>query len=1370
MENFNAGNGTEVTSYLYANNESVPLTSAYAYNISENKYNNCWRYRTSGNGWGATYVYYPNTMQTAAYFFEQGMYPNELEVDVVGGQLTFGIRNGEYVDGNWTIFTGWKLEYYGDVVKITSITLNTTRKTLVNGETLQLEATILPANATLPIVEWKSSNENVATVDKNGRVTALEKGTATITASSTDGSRKTATCTITVTGNSSRLSKIAITEVCNANIDQTVDPSWNYGPWVELYNPGVLGVALKGCWVSDDPQNLQKVHISQSIAIPSKGYKNLWFDHHDKYCLTQLDMKLDTDGGTIYLSDEDGNLIVSQTYPPAIARCSYARKELEGTEWGYSSTPTPEAENDGMSYANLRLAAPEVDQPTQLFSTTLTVCVNIPEGTTLRYTTDGSTPTATHGMTSPDGLFYPDQTTTYRFCLVGEGYLPSPVVTRTYIYKDKDFALPVLSVVSDNDNFYGDDMGIFVRGNGNGRPGNGQSTPCNWNMDWERPVNIEYLTTDGEMAINQEAKAERCGGWSRAWTPYAFKVKANKLFEGQNYIPYQVFSEKPYLKHKTLQIRNGGNDTSCRIKDPALQEIVFRSGIDIDCQAYQPVMHYINGRYAGVINVREPNNKHFVYANYGLDDEEIDQFEMSPDSGYVQKCGTYESMQRWYNLAADCGGNDEAYEAIKQLVDIDEYCNYMAVELYLCNWDWPQNNVKGFKPIMEGGKFRFVLFDLDGSMKGDSPFTVFENKQTYQFDNLYGEEVENYTKEIEFVTIFLNMLRNETFRKQFIDTYCLVGGSVFEPQRCKEIINELANRVSDSQSIWNEVYSISSTPWSTANTLISNLSATRQRSMTDQLLNYTPMKLSGTTAQNVTLSANISEARLTVNNLPVPTNKFNGYLFAPVTLKAEAPAGYKFLGWKLINGTGNSTSTPLPKESEWKYYDQGSLDNQNWTATAYDDASWASGQAPLGYFVGGSRTHNTILDYGESTSSKRPTYYLRKTLDIENLNAKDVFTLNYTIDDGMVVYVNGTEAGRYNMPEGTVTYDTFASSYAHNNPDTGSLTLTTSLFNEGQNVIAVEIHNNAANSSDIYWEGEITRVGNGIQEEIVCDEESYDMPKGNMVLQACYEAMTDEEKEEEEISTSPIVINEVSAGNSIYVNEYFKKDDWVELYNTTDEDIDLEGMYLTDKSEKPTKYQITAKGTKASTIIPAHGYKVIWCSGRETDTELHATFKLNNEDGKLIRIMAKDQSWADSINYCAHNGDQTVGRYPDGGQNIYLMTVPTIDKPNRMNSYASIWEYVAPDPGETHIGSVMASRNGGMSLAYANGELLVKSEENPNVVVTVYTTTGATVLYQALNLESQHGQVSLNLLPNGIYVARAKDSEGNECATKFLKQ
>ena len=116
------------------------------------------------------------------------------------------------------------------------------------------------------------------------------------------------------------------------------------------------------------------------------------------------------------------------------------------------------------------------------------------------------------------------------------------------------------------------------------------------------------------------------------------------------------------------------------MRDPFLQELIRTSGVVLDCQAYTPVCHYINGVYKGVINLREPNNNKFVYANYGLDKEEIDLFEIDADSGYCQLNGTREAFEKWYTLSKTASKAD-SYEQIHELVDIDECCNYMAAEM-----------------------------------------------------------------------------------------------------------------------------------------------------------------------------------------------------------------------------------------------------------------------------------------------------------------------------------------------------------------------------------------------------------------------------------------------------------------------------------------------------------------------------------------------------------------------------------------------------------------------------------------------------------------------------------------------------------------
>ena len=84
------------------------------------------------------------------------------------------------------------------IMPVASITLNITEKTLEEGETVNLTASVLPANASNKSLAWTSSDENVATVDANGLVTAVKEGTATITAKANDGSNVSAKCTIKV--------------------------------------------------------------------------------------------------------------------------------------------------------------------------------------------------------------------------------------------------------------------------------------------------------------------------------------------------------------------------------------------------------------------------------------------------------------------------------------------------------------------------------------------------------------------------------------------------------------------------------------------------------------------------------------------------------------------------------------------------------------------------------------------------------------------------------------------------------------------------------------------------------------------------------------------------------------------------------------------------------------------------------------------------------------------------------------------------------------------------------------------------------------------------------------------------------------------
>ncbi len=984
---------------------------------------------------------------------------------------------------------------------------------------------------------------------------------------------------------------LVINEVMASNVDVYMDPSFNYGSWVELYNPSDKNVNLGGLYVSDDPTNLKKYRLIDTYGIlPAHGYALLNFDHHDIYTMSsyrQIDADLEYEGGTIIVSDGE-KVIAQQTYPQAISRTSYARKTDGGDEWGITGNPSPGRSNAlNGDFATSQLAAPIVDKEGQVFSGSLDFKVNIPAGATLRYTTDGTTPTLTHGEVSANGVFSVSQTACYRFRLFQNGFLPSQVVTRSFILDNGNYHFPIISVVTDDDNIHSKAYGVFESGP-NGRAGRGSSTATNWNMEWDRPVSFEYITEDNQCLVSQECHFAMCGGWSRAWTPHSFKLKANKVYDGNNFFAAQLFDNKPFIKNKTLQIRNGGNDTQARIKDPALQMVVAKSGLRVDYQEWKPVHVFLNGEHYAVLNMREPNNKHFAYSNYGFDSDELDQFEMSPDSGYVQMTGSPESFTRLIALSENAT-EEATYTEIGKLLDLDEYVNYMAVELVLGGTDWPQNNVKGFRSTNDG-KFRFVLFDLDGAGSTGKPFDNFFGKERYTFDVLHAYDYSTHesleqkrrTLDIKFVTLFKNLLNNETFRKKFIDAYCVVAGSVFQPKYVKAIVNEAADKLAQGSYV---------DPSGTAKWLVNKFGAdSYNATITGQLKNCSYMQLGKVESQLVGISSNVADAKIEFNGMELPYSEFSGYLFAPVTLKAVTPAGYKFVGWK---------------------------------------------------------------DAGSSASGS---------------------------------------------------------------------------------------------SSDTY----------------VSEEMEYTLPSsGTLSVCAMFEKMTDKDLAERGIV--PVRVNEVSADNSMYINDNFKKNDWVELYNTTDEDVDIAGMKISDNLKKPAKFVVPTDNVTLNTIIPAHGYKVVWCDKlANTGSDIHTGFKLD-ADGGVVFITTEE--YADTLNYEAHGGEQSFGRYPDGANRAYLMNVPTIGKANRLSTYDVL---CMDKESQTPTGITEVVQEGDMTMAYVDGVVNIRNEKSAIRSVEIYNMAGMKCETSVMARQDNHFvTVKVAHLAKGIYVVRAVADDGQKRSLKL---
>jgi len=181
----------------------------------------------------------------------------------------------------------------------------------------------------------------------------------------------------------------------------------------------------------------------------------------------------------------------------------------------------------------------------------------------------------------------------------------------------------------------------------------------------------------------------------------------------------------------------------------------------------------------------------------------------------------------------------------------------------------------------------------------------------------------------------------------------------------------------------------------------------------------------------------------------------------------------------------------IPAGSIWKYLDDGSNQATAWRESGFIDSAWSSGAAELGYGDG----QVTELSYGPDAANKYTTSYYRHTFEVENASTVTSLELELLRDDGAVVYLNGTEILRNNMPDGTVVFDTFASIAVGGDSESTfySFTLPADLLQEGSNVIAVEIHQINLTSSDLSFNLSLTGTSEGVvtpEDKILLEEDT----------------------------------------------------------------------------------------------------------------------------------------------------------------------------------------------------------------------------------------------------------------------------------------
>lgn len=578
---------------------------------------------------------------------------------------------------------------------------------------------------------------------------------------------------------------LCINEVMQSNIDYLMVDNDFPDSWVELYNPTEQEINIKWWRIGLEADISSAFILRADTIVPPKGYLLIYCDKEGKGLHT--DFRLDSGKGEIHLfnaAHKEVDMLSMKKMPGS--NIAYGRKNDGEDKWQYEVTPTA-------GYANKSVGAKDI-LPDPIFSigggvmnAPITVTITMPKGdypkdTKLYVTTDGSEPTR-DSPTHESFTFNISATTILRAKLISSNALIPRSVTHSYIYHPRATKLPIISIVTDDEFFYDKKLGIFSKDTliGNVEP--------NYALDYRRPINTEYfdMRNSGAEVFNQVGETAVSGMNSRKFAQKSLKIYANKRFGTKRYEGDFWGDKNNITKVKSFILRNGGSRClTNRISDAFVQKLFGTHVNELDWQAYQPVIVYINGKYKGEYGMRERSDEDFVEANYdGLED-----IYCATANTYVS---TYDRQQCSFEDLYNAYTNEKTtYLELSDLIDVDNFMNALIAEMYSLNADYPHNNISMWKPQSEGGKWKWILKDLDTYSINTLTFNMFNymfisgdhNSKEYQIATQPEQRIETHR-------LYQKMISFPEFQSVFIDRYSTYLGDFLKPSVAMNLVNKM---------------------------------------------------------------------------------------------------------------------------------------------------------------------------------------------------------------------------------------------------------------------------------------------------------------------------------------------------------------------------------------------------------------------------------------------------------------------------------------------------------------------------------------------------------------------------------------------------
>jgi hypothetical protein len=691
-----------------------------------------------------------------------------------------------------------------------------------------------------------------------------------------------------------------INEVMAANSSTVTDPDYNdYADWFELYNAGNTEVNLNGYSVTDLLSQPQKYRFTAKIIVPAHSFVIIWAD--DRNVNNHANFKLSASGESVGLFDPAGNVVDSMSFTAQQDNVSYGRCPDGTSQWFRLSPASPGTPNMASQIFN-KLPPPNLSHASGFYPGPITLTLtHSTSGASLRYTTDGHTPTAASKLyTSPVQI---DSTTAVRVAAFKDGMLPSATTTSTFFIQDPT-TLPAFSLVTDPENFFSDTTGIYVAGT-NGIVANCSTGPRNWNQDWERPVQLEMFEADRERAFSVSAGVKIYGGCARLYPEKSLAFYFRNLY-GFDKLNYPLFPDLDIAAFNNFVLRSSGQDWWRTMFRDGMVQTLIKQGMHIDVQDYRPSILFINGQYWGIHNIREKLNEHYVAEHYGVNADSIDLVEIS--KGVEANNGdltAYTRMMDFLNSHSLAGQAN--FDSIASTVDINDYIDYTIAEIYAANGDWPGANMKLWRERTPAAKWRWMVYDLD--------FTFGGNAEGQYSTNTLAQAIAtngpSWPNPPWSTLMLRRLLENPSFKNEFIQRFAVHLNTTFNTNHIITVIDSLAQGIAAEiprhKLRWPQSLSIGTT-WTGNVQIMKDFAALRPAAAISHFTGA--FSLSGT-YRLVIRRSHPEHGKVFTHSVEIPAFDSTCVFFCNIPLRVNAvpEPGYRFVQWQgAINSTNPETT------------------------------------------------------------------------------------------------------------------------------------------------------------------------------------------------------------------------------------------------------------------------------------------------------------------------------------------------------------------------------------------------------------------------------------------------------------------------------